>query len=174
MLAMNIYEKSDLLNLIYNLKSHLIENPCNKVKLFTMQKERKIGNIDDSNQDLHKKSKQYLKELIDKLKRDELQIANYGRSKFQTFNQGTLDIVNKNVEKISHIYKNKIKDLNIIVESQKGELVMTKQTLKEFKNIINEQIIQQKKQHNQQKILTKYYFQDNHGNLFILLIIERI
>ncbi|CAD8183914.1 unnamed protein product [Paramecium pentaurelia] len=198
-------QKSDLLNLIYNLKSHLRQNPCNKVKLFIIQKERKIGDIDDSDLDLHKKCKKQLKELTDKLsKRDqliqdqtssymkEIQILSeqiYRLNHAQTNNenifidrnlikdQATLDIINKSFEKISHSYENKIKHLNIIVEAQKRELVLTKQTLKEYK---------QKHEHHQsaEYLVRKIaqlekdpykiwkYFQDNHGNSFLLSVFK--
>ncbi|CAD8104616.1 unnamed protein product [Paramecium sonneborni] len=196
-------QKSDLLNLIYNLKSHLRENPCNKVKLFAVQKERKIGDIDDSDLDLHKKCKKQLKELVEKLtKRDQLiqeQTANYMKEiqilseqiyrlnhaqpnndniqidRHLIKDQATLDIVNKNLEKISHAYENKIKHLNIIVEAQKRELVMTKQTLKEFKqkhehHQSTEYLVRKIAQLEKDPYKIWKYFQDNHGNLFFLQV----
>ncbi|CAK90039.1 unnamed protein product (macronuclear) [Paramecium tetraurelia] len=198
-------QKSDLLNLIYNLKSHLRENPCNKVKLFIVQKERKIGDMDDSDLDLHKKCKKQLKDLTEKLtKRDQLiqdqtssymkeiqnlteQIYRLNHAQLNNENilidrnlikdQATLDIINKNLEKVSHNYENKIKHLNIIIEAQKRELVMTKQALKDFK---------QKHEHHQsaEYLVRKIaqlekdpykiwkYFQENHGNSFILSVFK--
>lgn len=61
------------MNLIYNLKGHFRENPCSKVKVFVIQKERKLGDLNESDLDLHKKCKKIIKELTEKLtKRDNL------------------------------------------------------------------------------------------------------
>jgi hypothetical protein len=44
-----------------------------------------------------------------------------------------LDLINKNFEKISHSYENKMRRLDVIIDAQKKELLTCKQHLKDLK-----------------------------------------